>query len=73
MELTQEYFDKGLINLLEKAATKQDLQTQLEAQTEELKSYTHDAFEIQQQYMEERFKEIIALLDVRERFGRVPS
>ncbi|MEK7161704.1 MAG: hypothetical protein AAB729_03375, partial [Patescibacteria group bacterium] len=66
MELTQEYFDKGLANLLEatnenlkKAAaplvTKQELSVQLETQTAELKQYTNDAFEAQQVWMDERF------------------
>jgi len=62
MELTQEYFDKGLSNLLgqikgkmstieAKMATK----GYLKVQTIELKQYTHEAFETQQQYLDERF------------------
>ena len=76
MELTREYFDKGLANLMEKMATKDDLaklkseleakmvtkddlKLQLVAQTKELKQYTTDAFEVQQEWMDERFKELI--------------
>lgn len=82
MELTQEYFDKGLANLLEatnenlkKAAaplvTKQELSVQLETQTAELKQYTNDAFEAQQVWMDERFKELIVKYDVRERVEKL--
>ena len=82
MELTQEYLDKGLANQLEatnenlkKAAaplvTKQELSVQLETQTAELKQYTNDAFEAQQVWMDERFKELIVKYDVRERVEKL--
>ena len=80
MQLTQEYFDKGIANILEKMATKEDigairlematkdeLKTQLDAQTSELKSYVHEAFEVQQTFMDKRFDELIVKYDVRER------
>lgn len=71
MELTQEYFDKGLSNILEKMVTKDELKIQLGAQTQELKKYTHEAFETQQQWMDERFKELIMTYDVRDRVTRL--
>ncbi len=66
MQLTQEHFDKGLTNLLDKVATKDDL-TKLEAkmadkfdaQTKELKQNTNDAFETQQEWVDELFKKLI--------------
>ncbi len=67
MELTQEYFDKGIGNLMAKMATKDALakleanmatKNDLAAQTVELKQYTNDAFEAQQVWMDERFKEL---------------
>jgi hypothetical protein len=64
MELTKEYFDKGIENLgkrFDDLATKDDLNSQ----TTELHSYVQEAFEVQQTYMEERFKEIKDMLDVR--------
>lgn len=71
MELTQEYFDKGLGNLMEKMVTKDDLKLQLAAQTKELKQYTTDAFTVQQEWMEERFKELIVVYDVRDRVEKL--
>jgi hypothetical protein len=44
-------------------STKDDLA----AQTRELKQYTHQSFEIQQDYLDERFNELIVKYDVRER------
>lgn len=64
MELSKEHFYKGLENLgkrLDDLPTNADLAKQ----TEELKDYVHQSFEAQQMYMEERFKEIIDMLDVR--------
>ena len=78
MELTKEYFDKGLSNLLEKIediegkmVTKEDLKVQLDSQTRELKHYTHEAFETQQVWMDERFNELIVKYDVRERVSKL--
>ena len=53
MELTQEYFDQGLERITS------DVRQQIETQTQELKEYTHEAFEAQQKYMEEHLKEDI--------------
>lgn len=64
MELTQKYFDKGLNNILEKMAdieAKMATKEDLKVQTAELKQYTNDAFETQQVWMEERFKELIVI------------
>ena len=92
MELTQEYFDKSIGNVLEEVAgvktglgalagklsnleakmvTKVDLKSALEAQTQELKEYTHQSFETQQVWMDERFKELIVAYDVRDRVGKL--
>ena len=65
MELTQEYFDKGLANLLEKVATKEDLTKALNAQTAELKDYIHQSFETQQTYIDERIKELTDIEQMR--------
>jgi hypothetical protein len=87
MELTQEYFDKGIANLMEnmatkdalakledklvgleaKMVTKDELKIQLAAQSKELKQYTAEAFEVQQEWMDERFNELIPKYDVRDR------
>ena len=87
MELTKEYFDQGLSNLLEKVttlesnmATKEDLaalrlematKTDLKLQTVELKQYVQESFETQQVWMGERFSELIVKYDVRERVGKL--
>jgi hypothetical protein len=65
----QEYFDKGLSNLMEKIENTMD--TKLEVQTKELKEYTHQAFEIQQEYLDERFGELIVKYDVRDRVEKL--
>jgi len=78
MQLTKEYFDKGISNLLEKVTEKiaqselsirADMATKadLKAQSQELKQYMHEGFEIQQGWMDERFNELIIKYDVRER------
>ncbi len=69
MELTQEYFDKGLSNIIEQIDQKIDIK--LKAQTIELKEYTHQAFETQQEYLDERFNELIEKYDVRERVEKL--
>ena len=73
MELTQEYFDKGISNLMDKIrvemVSKTDLKVALQTQTVELKDYTHQAFEAQQTWMEHRFDELIVKYDVRERLS----
>jgi hypothetical protein len=84
MELTQEYFDKGIADIMEKMATKEDLaklkfdleskmptKDDLKAQTVELKQYTTQAFETQQVWMEQRFDELIVKYNVRERVGKL--
>ena len=69
MELTQEYFDKGLSNLINKIDSKID--SKIDEQTRDLKDYTHQAFETQQQWMKERFKELIVMYDVKERVEKL--
>ena len=84
MELTQEYFDKGIANLMEKMASKDGLKKleeslrfdmatkeDLKAQTLELKQYTNQAFETQQVWMEQRFDEVVVKYDVRERVTKL--
>jgi hypothetical protein len=115
MELTKEYFDKGIAKVLDvvvtkeefkstiselerKMATKEDLKAlerrvvsidlkvgaiesvmvtkadlkeALNGQTAELKDYTHQAFEAQQIWMENRFDELIVKYDVRERVDKL--
>jgi activator of HSP90 ATPase len=97
MELTKEYFDKAMENLMANMATqesvvqlenrmatkgdiasiraemvtKDELKIQLDQQTRELKQYTTDAFEIQQEWMDERFKELIVVYDVRDRVEKL--
>lgn len=67
MELTKEYFDQGITNILGKMATKNDLK----AQSQELKQYVHQAFELHQEWTEELFKEQITVFDVRDRVKRL--
>lgn len=62
MELTQEYFDKQL----QKLATKDDLTDAVETQTKELKDYIHQSFETQQEYIDERFNELMDQTMVKE-------
>lgn len=91
MELTKEYFDKALENLMGTIATQENVarlenkmgtdtalirlematKADLAAQTKELKQYTTDAFEIQQDWMDERFKEAIVKFDVRDRVEKL--
>jgi hypothetical protein len=61
MELTQEHFDKQLENL------QTNITGKIDQQTVELKQYVHESFETQQVYIEERFKEVLDTIDVRER------
>jgi hypothetical protein len=81
MELTKEHFDKGISDLKmhissldtrltrvgENMVTKDHLKQALNAQTTELQDYVHQSFEAQQDYMDERFKELIVNYDTRER------
>lgn len=62
MELTQKYFDQQL----QKLATKEDLTAALETQTKELKDYIHESFETQQEYIDERFNELMDQTKVKE-------
>ncbi len=60
----------GRIDSIEaKMVTKNDLKVALDAQTVELQDYVHQSFETQQDYMDERFGELIEKYDVRERVG----
>ena len=54
-------------NLEAKIVTKEDLKAALDAQTLELQDYVHQSFEVQQEYMDERFGELVEKYDVRER------
>jgi hypothetical protein len=72
MQLSKEYFDKGMSNLMETLTGKIDaLETKMTAksdiQTGELKSYVHQAFEAHQAWTAEHFNELIEAYDVRER------
>ncbi len=75
MELTKEHFDKGLENLTKHVDEKfagvdekfKKVDQKFAEQTSELKNYVHDSFEVQQVWMDERFKELITVYDVRER------
>jgi hypothetical protein len=68
MELTKEYLDKGLERLherMDELVTKEHLDQRLAEQTEKLESYSREAFETQQIYIEARADEIMKMLDVR--------
>jgi hypothetical protein len=66
--VTQDYFDSALLNVLEKL---DKIDRRFDIQTAELKDYTHQAFEVQQEYMDERFGELIMHYDVRDRVDRL--
>ncbi len=59
--------EQKLETIEEKMVTK----VELAIQTKELQQYTDDAFATQQIWMEERFKELIAMYDVRERVEKL--
>ncbi len=65
MELTKEYFDEIVGGLANKA--------DLAAQTADLKAYVMEAFEIQQVWIDERFKELIVPYDVCRRVARLEA
>lgn len=65
MELTQDHFDKQLENL--HANITKDIANKIDQQTTALKTYVHEAFETQQVYIEERFKETKDLLQMKEK------
>ena len=52
-------------------ATTNYLQQALNNQTADLKAYIHQGMEIQQEWMDERFNELIPTYDVRERVVRL--
>ncbi len=68
MELTQEHFDQQIDKLnkrFDSMATKDALETAISdvnaaisRQTSELKTYIHDSFEKQQEYIDERIEEL---------------
>lgn len=64
---TVEYFDKSLDEKLDKKLDEK-LDEKLAAQTKELKSYVHESFETQQMYLDERFKELTAGMEVKVNF-----
>ena len=85
-ELTQEHFDTGIANIIEHMATKgalasvesrmvtkDDFKIALDNQTGELKAYIHEGMEIQQEWMDERFKELIIVYDVRDRVVKLEA
>jgi hypothetical protein len=81
MNLTKEYFDKALKNLvskndlkglatkrdLEKFVTKADLDSRLERQTAALMTYSDNQVEALARIVQGGFEEIKTMLDVRER------
>jgi len=78
MDLTKEYFDQGLLNIMEKMVTKEDIDTlriatkaDLDARTVELKQYTQQAFEVQQLWLEERFDDLAEKNDVSKRVEKL--
>ena len=78
MELTKEYFDKGILNILERIAGSEssiraDMATKddLKIQSLELKQYVHEAFELHQDWTEERLKEFAITYDVRDRVKKL--
>lgn len=91
MELTKEYFDKGLENLtkhfngrFDEMVTKKELESQLvltkneienqfKSQTVELKQYVHEAFEVQQTWMESRFDELLENSYLQKRVDHIES
>ena len=54
-------------------ATKDDLASGLKQQTTELKAYVMESFEIQQVWMDERFKELIVPYDLRKRVAKLEA
>ncbi len=64
------YLDKTLDEKLDKFEEKLDqkLDEKLAAQTKDLKSYVHESFETQQVYLDERFKELTAGMEVKVNF-----
>jgi len=71
MELTQEHFDRQLEALRADMVTKADLTSALEAQTQEMKTYIHESFEIQQNYIDERVYELSESMQVKEEVARL--
>ncbi len=63
---TMGYLDKTLDEKLDKFEEKLD--EKLAAQTKDLKSYVHESFETQQVYLDERFKELTAGMEVKVNF-----
>jgi hypothetical protein len=65
MELTQEHFDQQIENL------QNVINGNIEAQTKELKVYIHEAFETQQEYIDERFHQLFNEMKVKEEVVRL--
>ena len=71
-----EKLDKKLDDKLRGFATKDDLKNfatkdDLKAQTAELKSYVKESFEVQQDYVDERFKEVMQGMKIQVAFRKV--
>jgi uncharacterized coiled-coil DUF342 family protein len=70
MEVTQEHFDKqieALSQRLNSTTTKADLA----AQTQEMKTYIHESFETQQNYIDERVHELSEAMQVKEEVAQL--
>jgi hypothetical protein len=69
--VTKDYLDTRLDAKLKDYPTKNELDEKLElalnSQTQQLKAYIHEGFEINQGYIDERFVELMEYYDVRER------
>ena len=75
-EKLDEKLDKKLDDKLRGFATKDDLKNfatkdDLKAQTAELKSYVKESFEVQQDYVDERFKEVMQGMKIQVAFRKV--
>lgn len=60
MEITLEHLDQRLENL------QNNIAGQIQSQTKELKTYIHESFEVQQDYIDERFHELSDSVKVKE-------
>lgn len=65
MELTLEHFDRRLENL------QNNITGQIQIQTKELKEYIHESFEVQQDYIDERFHELFDSMKVKEEVAQL--
>jgi hypothetical protein len=65
MELTLEHLDQRLENL------QNNIAGQIQDQTKELKTYIHESFETQQDYIDERFHELFDSVKVKEEVAQL--